>query len=179
MNHVKRCVAQVLLLSLLGLPLWAQTPKASPADPWKALTFLEGAWTAIAQGPRGVATTGVYTFRLELANHILARHSISDSAGKKSTAFDYQHEDLFYVYQDAPGQPLRAIYFDSEGHVIHYDVSTPASTTAVFLSDPARPGPQFRLVYDLKGSVMSGKFQIRAPGGTDWNSYLEWSGSKK
>ncbi len=32
------------------------------------------------------------------------------------------HRDLFYVFQDSPGAPLKAIYFDAEGHVIQYDV---------------------------------------------------------
>jgi hypothetical protein len=84
-----------------------------------------------------------------------------------------------YVYVEAPGQPLKAIYFDSEGHVIHYDISTPAPATAVFLSDGSVPGPQFRVVYTLKESIMSGKFQMRMPGQAEWHSYLEWSGVKK
>ena len=78
-----------------------------------------------------------------------------------------------------PGQPLKAIYFDNEGHVIHYDVSTPTPTTVTFLSDPATPAPQFRLVYEKKDSVMFGKFQMHMPGQTDWKSYLEWSGAAR
>jgi len=84
-----------------------------------------------------------------------------------------------YVYEDAPGQALKAIYFDNEGHVNHYDVSTPDSNTAVFLSEPSQTGPQFRLVYERKGPVMSGKFQMRLPGQAEWKSYLVWSGAKK
>jgi hypothetical protein len=83
------------------------------------------------------------------------------------------------VYQDVEGQPLKAIYFDNEGRVIHYAVSTQDSTTAVFLSEAARSKPQFRLIYQLKDAVMAGKFQMRMPGEQDWKSYLEWSGSKK
>jgi hypothetical protein len=84
-----------------------------------------------------------------------------------------------YVYVDSPGQALKAIYFDSEGQVIHYDVSTPDPATAVFLSDASVPGPQFQLIYTLKDSIMSGKFQIRMSGQAEWRSYLEWSGAKK
>jgi hypothetical protein len=83
------------------------------------------------------------------------------------------------VFQNAPGQPLKAIYFDNEGHVIHYDVSTPTPAKVVFLSDTSTPGPQFRLTYELKDSVMSGKFQMQMPGQSEWKSYLEWSGPKK
>ncbi len=66
---------------------------------------------------------------------------------KGPAGFDCEHGDFLYVYQDAPGQPYKAIYFDNEGHVIHYDVSTPTPTTAIFLSDASKPGPQFRLIY--------------------------------
>ena len=76
-------------------------------------------------------------------------------------------------------QPLKAIYFDNEGHVIHYDVSTPDSTTAIFLSETSPSAPQFRLVYVLKDAVMSGKSQMRMPGQMEWKSYLEWSGAMR
>ena len=165
------------LLICCSLNLVAQT--ASPAaDPWKPLSFLEGTWEARAQGNGGVTTSGRYTFQRELGGHIMARHSSSDPNCKGPASFDCEHGDLLYVFQDAPGQPLKAIYFDNEGHVIHYDILTPASNSVVFLSEAA-PGPHFRLVYELKSSVMTGKFQIQMPGQADWKSYLEWSGPKQ
>jgi hypothetical protein len=159
--------------------LSAQTIPSSGADPWKALSFLEGTWEARTQGGKpGVNAAGTYIFRKELGGHILARHS--SSAGCKGPAdFDCQHGDLLYVFQEATGQPLKAIYFDNEGHVIHYSVSNPSPASAVFLTDPAAPGPQFRLVYERKGAVMAGKFEMRMPGKKEWTSYLEWSGAKK
>jgi hypothetical protein len=63
----------------------------------------------------------------------------------------------------ARDQPLKAINFDNECHVIHYDVSTPDLGSAVFISDGSPHGPPFRLVYELKDAVMSGKFQMRMP----------------
>jgi hypothetical protein len=152
---------------------------SSPADPWKALTFLEGTWDAHAQaGSAGAQSNGTYTFKSELKHHVLVRRS--DSAACKGPAsFDCEHRDVLYVYQEAENQPLMAIYFDNEGHVIHYAVSTPDSTTAMFMSEASPSGPQFRLIYVLKDAVMSGKFQMRMPGQTEWKSYLEWSGAKK
>jgi hypothetical protein len=152
---------------------------ATPADPWKALAFLEGTWDAHAQaGSAGAQSTGTYTFKPELKHHVLVRRS--DSATCNGPAnFDCQHSDVLYVYQEAEDRPLKAIYFDNEGHVIHYAVSTPDSSTAIFISDVSPSGPQFRLVYELKDSVMWGKFQMRMPGQADWKSYLEWSGAKK
>jgi uncharacterized protein YaiE (UPF0345 family) len=143
------------------------------------LAFLEGTWDAHAQaGSAGAQSNGMYTFKPELKHHVLVRRS--DSAACKGPAsYHCDHSDVLYVYQDGENQPLKAIYFDNEGHVIHYDVSTPDSTTAIFISEASTFGPQFRLVYELKDAVMSGKFQMRMPGQQDWKSYLEWNGAKK
>ena len=165
-----------LLPLLLALPLCAQTVP-TPVNQWTSLSFLEGTWDAKAAGSGGAAATGAYTFRLELRDHILARHG-DLSRCKGPSDFDCGHGDLLYIYRDSPTQPLKAIYFDNEGHVIHYDVSTPSPNTVIFLSDGSQPGPQFRLTYELKDQIMYGKFQMRMPGQQDWKSYLEWSGSK-
>jgi hypothetical protein len=152
---------------------------AETTDPFQRLSFLIGTWDAKTVNTPAVIARGTYTFQLELKKHILVRHSAPDSAACKGPSdFDCGHGDLLYIYVDAPGQPLHAIYFDNEGHVIHYTVTAPAATTAEFLSDPAQPGPQFRLFYELNGAVMSGKFQMRMPDQQDWRSYLEWTGSK-
>ena len=152
---------------------------SASADPWKALAFLEGSWDAHTQaGSAGAQGNGMYTFKPELRNHVLVRSSESYAACKGPASFDCEHNDVLYVYQETKNQPLKAIYFDNEGHVIHYDVSTPDAKTAVFLS-AASSGPQFRLVYELKNAVMSGKFQVRMPGQAEWKSYLEWSGAKR
>ena len=164
----------------LAIPTVAQNARQPQPNPLEQLSFLMGTWEAKTINNPAIAAGGSYTFRTELNGHILARHSTSNSAACKGPAdFDCEHGDLLYVYSDAPGQPLRAIYFDNEGHVIHYTVTAPAPGSAEFLSDPARRGPQFRLLYQLKGAIMSGKFQIRMPGEQDWHSYLEWSGTKK
>jgi hypothetical protein len=153
---------------------------SAPADPWKALAFLEGTWDAHTQaGSAGAQGSGTYTFQPELKHHVLVRSSGVSAACSGPKSFDCEHSDVLYIYQEAQDQPLKAIYFDSEGHVIHYAVSTPDSTTAMFISEPSPSGPQFRLVYELKDAAMSGKFQMRMSGQTEWKSYLEWTGAKK
>jgi hypothetical protein len=143
------------------------------SDPWQSLRFLIGTWDARTQGgSAGASGSGSYTFQLELRDHVLARHS-SGANCKGPADFDCEHGDLLYVYQDAPRQPYKAIYFDNEGHVMHYDVSIPSPTSVVFLSG------QFRLSYELRGSTMYGKFQMRAPAQAEFKSYLEWSGARK
>ena len=163
----------------LNLALTDPALAATTDEPWKALSFLEGTWGAHTQsGSAGAQGNGTYTFRPELNHHVLARHSeLSNCKGPK--AYDCKHSDLLYIYREAPGQPLRAIYLDNEGHVIHYTVSTPEATTALFVSEVSPSGPQFQLIYQLKDGVMSGKFQMRLPGQADWRSYLEWSGAKR
>ena len=173
-----KTIIAVLLCSAGAL---AQTaPAAAPtSDPWKSLQFLVGTWEAKTQGgSAGAAVNGTYTFQLELRNHVLARWSRNFACSGPAN-YDCEHGDLLYVYQEAAEQPYKAIYFDNEGHVIHYNVSTPSPNTAIFLSDSSSPGPQFRLIYELKGSVMFGKFQMRMPGQADFKPYLEWSGEKK
>src|ERR1700722_18957531 len=152
---MKTTLALLLLFCLSG---FAQNPSSAASNPFQTLSFLEGTWSATAQGNGGAAATGSYTFRLELANHVLARHSYT-SACKGPADYNCEHGDLLYIYKQAG--KLKAIYLDSEGHAIHYDVTTPEVNTAVFLSDGSTPGPQFRLTYALKGDIMSGKFQMQ------------------
>jgi hypothetical protein len=176
-----RCLLPAAMALLLACGLSAQPPAQSPVkpDPWLGLRFLLGSWEAKTTG--GVAqaqASAAYTFRLELRDHVLARHSRSGACTAPDD-FDCQHNDLLYIYPSANGQSLVAIYFDNEGHVIHYDVSTPKAGTAVLLSDISQPGPQYRLSYELADGVMSGKFELKMPGQIDFLSYLEWSGKRR
>ena len=159
--------------SLVAAAYFCASGGSAQTDAWKPLRFLMGTWDAkTLGGSAGAASSGSYSFQLELRDHILARHS-SGAGCKGPASFDCEHGDLLYVYRDAASQPYKAIYFDNEGHVIHYDVSIPSPGSVVFLSG------DYRLSYELKGSSMYGKFQMRAPGQAEFASYLEWSGEKK
>ena len=174
-----KILAAFILLCVSSPQTRAAFAAESAVDPWKSLQFLVGTWEAKTKGGSANATSsGTYTFQPELRNHVLARHSGSEAC-KGPADYNCEHTDLLYVFQDAPGQPYKAIYFDNEGHVIHYEVSVPNESSVIFLSDPSRPGPQFRLSYELNGSNLSGKFQIRMPGQAEFKSYLEWSGIRK
>lgn len=159
----------------------AATPTAQPivnTDPWSAFRFLIGRWEAKTTG--GVAqaqASAGYTFRLELRDHLLARHTRSGVCLAPDD-FDCQHSDLLYLFPSGSGQALQAIYFDNEGHVIRYDVSTPKPNAVVLLSDPTQPGPQYRLSYELTEGVMNGRFELKMTNQTDFTSYLEWSGKR-
>jgi hypothetical protein len=168
-------VMKIVFLAIFAVGWIAPSmAQSAQADSWNSLSFLEGSWEARTASDSAAKASGVYTFRRELGGHVMARHS--NSAGCSApTDFNCDHHDLLYIFQEAPGQALKAIYFDNEGHVIHYALSTPTPTSVVFLSD-AGAGPQFRLSYELKDGIMIGKFQIHA--GAEWKSYLEWSGAK-
>lgn len=169
----------VAVVMLSSLPLLAQAPQSAvSADPFSSIAFLEGTWDANVQNNAAIKLAGRYTFDRELSGHVLARHATNDPGCKAPTSFDCSHSDLLYVFQEMPGSALKADYFDSEGHVIHYDVTTPTPTSVVFISSPG-PGPQFKLSYELSGRVMTGRFQMHMPGQDVWHTYLEWSGSRK
>lgn len=169
--------------------LMAQTPVAAPADPLAPLDFLLGTWNATSNAPAGsagAAVTGTYTFRRDVGGHALVRTSSSDSC-KGPKDFDCDHQDQFTVFADANAlavhkTSLLGFYLDSEGHVIYYTASIPDPQTAIFNSQSPPNSPKFRLTYHLEGTgskaIMTGKFQMAAPGTDDFHSYLEWSGTR-
>jgi hypothetical protein len=107
------------LLLAAGL-LTAQT-----APKWDQFQFMIGKWKA---------ETGDFSFQPEMNGQVLVRRNFNNTPGQK-------HEDLMVVYLE--GTP-KAIYFDSEGHTIHYNVAFPSKNAAVFESEG--PGPKYRLV---------------------------------
>jgi hypothetical protein len=164
------------LLLICCLPVVAQTPTKS--DPFQSLAFLEGTWDAKIENNPDVKESGRYKFQRELDGNVLARHSTTNPNCTAPTSLDCAHSDLLYVFRDGPDSSLKAIYFDNEAHVIHYDVTTPSPNSVIFLSTPGQ-GPRLRLTYELSSGVMKGKFQMLMPGQSEWRSYLEWSGSRK
>jgi hypothetical protein len=174
-----RTPGHILAVTLMFLAFTAHSPAQAPGstDTWEPLRFLMGTWEAkTSGGAAGAQSTGVYSFAPELKGHVLARHSGGTDC-KGPADFDCDHSDLLYLYLEGPA--IKAIYFDNEGHVIHYTVTTPTPSSAVFLSDPSAPGPQFRLMYERREATLLGKVQMKMPGQSDYKSYLEWSGAKK
>src|SRR5882762_2334185 len=98
MNWWRWAVLWVLTSSLLP----AQSAK--PAPDWSKLEFLLGNW---------VADGGSFSFELQLDRRVIVR---------KNQNSNPRHEDLMTIYPDEQTGKLRAIYFDSEAHVIRYNV---------------------------------------------------------
>ena len=144
------------------------------AQPMKNLEFLLGKWTGIAgekDTPQG-AGQGDFSFELQLNQKIIVRHNFAEyTSGPR-------HDDLMVIYLDPPNNTPRAIYFDSEGHVIRYNLTFPGPNAVVFESDAAQPGPRFRLSYSLDQSSLNGKFEIAPPGAAEYRRYMAWKSRK-
>jgi hypothetical protein len=144
------------------LPLVAAISlSAQPADPWKAVQFLSGEWVGEGSGSPG-ESAGACSFTFDLQRKVLVRKSYAESA-------TVRHEDLMVIYFE---KDLKAIYLDSEGHVIHYTVESGPDSVR-FLSE------QYRLTYRKNGEgKLSLDFDI-APPGKPFSSYLHATLRKK
>ncbi len=170
----------LILCSLLTVSAFAQSTQTAPSanNSWERLHFLVGTWQAqtSAEGTASAQSSGTYTFQYDLNRNVITRTSSIDTC-KGPANYDCQHHDTLILYRDPGDATPHALYADGEGHVIHYDVTTPDANTVILLSN--MPGPRFRLVYHFGNNTMTGKFQFAPPGSSDFKSYLEWSGARQ
>ncbi len=162
---------RVLILLILML---APLMRAQTGDSWKKLDFLLGDWIGVAgekDTPLGPGQ-GAFSFQAELNRKIIVRRN---AARYDSGA---QHDDLMVIYLESPGESAKAIYFDTEGHVIKYAMSIPAANRVVFESDGSQPGPRYRLSYWLEGASLNGKFELAAQPG-EYKTYMSWTSKRK
>lgn len=136
---------------------------------WKPLEFLLGDWIGVA-GEKDTligAGQGAFSFRLDLDKKIIVRrNNASYNSG-------VTHDDPLVIYIE---EGTRAIYFDSEGHVIHYKVTSPEASKAVFESDGV---PKYRLTYWLDHGSLNGKFEIGDKTYMTWTSKLSTAAGGK
>ncbi len=161
-------VTILALAALLAPAVHAQTN-----DTWKKLEFLLGKWTGVA-GEKDTsigAGQGGFSFEPELKQKIIVR--------RNQAKYDsgVQHEDLMVIYLDSPNDAPRAIYFDTEGHVIRYNLAFPSPNRVVFESDGTQPGPRYRLTYWQEGAKLLGKFEVGAPQ-SEYRTYMSWTSKK-
>ncbi|MGO9257455.1 MAG: hypothetical protein ACLQU1_14260 [Bryobacteraceae bacterium] len=152
--------------ALVSLLLFAGLACGQTMDTrWQPFQFLIGKWDGGGTGQPG-AGQGAFSFLPELNGQVLVRRSFNQLASGP------RHEDWMIVYSDGPKDAPRAIYFDSEGHAIHYAVTFPAKNAAVFESEAGQAGPKYRLSYVLDGKTLNGKFEV------DGKTYLTWTAAK-
>jgi hypothetical protein len=167
---------RLLLMAVLAFaaPSW-KIAYAAPPSQLAPLDFLIGDWDAVRA--KADDASGKTTFSRALQDRVIERKNFADyptANGRPAS----RHDDLMLIYTTAAA--VRADYFDSEGHVIHYAVTSPAANQAVFLSD-ANPGePRYRLSYKLgQDGQLEGRFEVAAPGQSDaFKPYLAWKSTK-
>jgi hypothetical protein len=150
---------------------------AEPADKpsgWGPIEHLVGDWTGEGGGGPGQGS-GSFSFKPDVQGKILVRRNRAEYPASKERAA-LVHDDLMVVYRDPPEAAPRAIYFDSEGHTIRYEVqASSASGEVVFVSAAEPSAPRYRLTYSLAGEDrLKIKFEIAPPGHPEqFATYIE------
>jgi hypothetical protein len=159
------CLCACALLCLVS-PEPARTASAGPA--WDGWRFLLGDWVGEGGGQPGQASAGAFRFAADLDGHVLVRRSYAEYPATEERAA-FRHDDWIVVYRDQPGDEVRALYLDSEGHVIHYAtaVDTAAGIVA-FTSVPDPRAPRYRFTYRrLAPDSLAFRFDVAPPGKPD------------
>ncbi len=147
-----------------ALPAFAFADGPNP----KALDWLVGRWTA-EKTADGAA--GGFSFEREAGGKVIVRHNHADYPASGARPASH-HDDLMVVYFDGP---LRADYWDNEGHTIHYTGAVSEDGRVIF-TDTAASGPHYRLTYKPQGAQgLSGQFEVEPPGEAAFKSYLTWT----
>jgi hypothetical protein len=157
----------------LGLELQHQPAGVAPevaTKDWGPLQFLIGSWRGDGGGDPGQGT-GAFSFTPDLQGGVLIRRNFAEypaADGKPAS----RHDDLMVVHRDEATHGLRAMYYDSEGHVITYGVAS-AGAGVVFLSEGPVAAPRFRMTYTPAAQdQVRIRFEI-APPGKDFATYIE------
>lgn len=152
-----------MLLSVAFLLL--SLPAPPNAGPWEVLSSMVGDWQGVGTGAPGEAAGG-FTLSFDLQKRVLVRRNRADYPATPQRP-SFSHEDLTIIYREEPSGAVRAAYYDNEGHVIHYTV-TSSSGRLVFLGDAVSGQPRFRLTYQLKSANEVGMdFEIAPPNAQD------------
>jgi len=171
---MKRLTLLALLLLLLNLPV-RSSPQLKEADKWEPFRFIVGEWVGKGTGSPGEAA-GAFSFSFDLDEKVLVRKNRADYPATKDKPA-YSHTDLMVIYKEGP--ETRAIYFDNEGHTIHYavTVSNDLPTRITFLGDISTSAPRFRFIYSkINNDNMTFQFDIAPPGKPEaFAKYLEGS----
>lgn len=162
----------LVLAGLAGAGVEAEVPAALAP-----FSFLIGEWPASGAGQPGTGS-GAAAFARGLQDRVIVRTSYAEyppSGGSPAS----RHDDLLVIYV-APAGGVRADYYDSEGHVIRYGVSSPAPGEAVFVSEAAAGEPRYRLRYRLlESGVLQGEFAVAPPDAPEaFKPYLTWESRK-
>jgi hypothetical protein len=149
------------------------------ASSWHAWQFLLGEWVGEGGGSPGEGA-GTFSFSTDLQGRVLVRRGHTDFPPTQNRPA-FSHDDLMVLYRDE-ANPVRAMYFDNEGHVIRYATAFSGdSNSVIFLSDTIPGAPRFRLTYAKRGEgLVEVRFDIAPPGTPDaFRQYLKATARRK
>ena len=178
---MNRTVRLLLFIALAGL-LFADIGSSAQETPnrWAPFEFLLGDWVGEGGGQQGQGE-GEFSFRLDLQNHILVRKNYA-AYPLTNDRPAFRHDDLLIVYRKPEDPTPKAVYFDSEGHVIYYSITFSSDQKTIeFVSDVQPSSPRYRFTYIKTGSnSLALKFEI-APAGKPgaFKTYIEAKARRK
>ena len=160
--------ALVLVLPVL-LSTAGDAPDAGARDPLVTMSPLLGKWVA-EPDPKQPGVTGWTTFERGVGDRVVVRRNHASYPARDGKPAS-EHDDLMVVFVD--DGKLRAEYWDSEGHVIRYEVQAPAANRLVFVSEARAGAPRFRLTYvSPAAGRLELTFEIAPPGATELRPYI-------
>jgi len=175
----KLCVPLLVAAGCL-FPLSIATIAQETVSGWAPFVYLLGDWVGEGGGQPGQGS-GEFSFRPDLQDHILVRKNYATYPPTKDRP-GFRHDDLMVIYRESGGAPPKAIYFDSEGHVIRYSITASSGQKTVeFVSEALSSSPRYRLTYVMTGGdTLTLKFEIAPPGKPDtFATYSEAKARRK
>jgi hypothetical protein len=174
-----KSLAHNLLVVFAVLTVGGSTRAQTKDDPWEPFHFLIGEW--VGEGKEGQGT-GHFSLTPDLGGKILVRRNHAELPAGNSRPAGV-HDDLMVIYKSQDRKSFKAIYFDSEDHVINYTVTFPRNNrqTLTFLTEAVPSAPRFRLTYKKEADDSVGiKFEIAPPGkAEEFKTYLEGKARNK
>jgi hypothetical protein len=158
---------------LLAFTLTPAAQTLARAD-LSALDFLLGDWDAIELPP---GESGAFNFTRAVQDRVIVRTNFAKYPARDGKPAA-RHDDLMVIFVE--GDALKADYFDSEQHVIHYVIEIRGPRDVVFTSDVRTGEPRYRLSYTLAPNAnLKGSFEIAPPGSPgDFKPALAWTARK-
>jgi hypothetical protein len=170
---MRKVYVLLILFFMISQPLFAQNVSGG----WEKWQYMMGEWKGEGSGQPGVGS-GSYTLKPKLGGSILERKGVTEipaTAGRPAIS----HADVMIIYKNREGNPVKAIYFDNENHVIPYDI-TYSDNKITLLSEAIPSMPRFKLIYEkLEDKLMNIRFEIAMPNAPEeFKPYLEGKNRK-
>ena len=168
----------LVLYSVLFGSVYAQAQTDKTNNAFGPVRFLVGDWVGEGSSRAGQGQ-GSFSIKEDLGGVVLVRRDHTEYPavnGKPAFSLDV----MMVIY--AEGGQLRATYFDSEKHAIHYTAKSVVPGKSIqFLSGQSTGSPSYRLTYTKTGDdKMTIKFELAPPGQPDsFTTYAEGEARRK